>query len=74
MISDLGIQPAAAYLLAAPSTPDEARQAAVERAQPGERITTAVAKEIVATSRKRQRPGAGRRPTRGGPALRLGGS
>lgn len=56
MISDLTIQPTAAYLLAAPSAPDEAREAAIERAEAGEQITTAVAKEILAETRKRKRP------------------
>ena len=37
----------ALYLLASPSTPDEAVQEAVERAGQGEKITHAVAKEIV---------------------------
>jgi hypothetical protein len=56
MISDLTIQPTAAYLLAAPSAPDEAREAAIERAEAGEQITTAVAKEILAETRKKRRP------------------
>lgn len=56
MISDLTIQPTAAYLLAAPSAPDEAREAAIERAEAGEQITTAVAKEILAETRKKSRP------------------
>jgi hypothetical protein len=55
IISDLTIQPTAAYLLAAPSAPDEAREAAIERAEAGEQITTAVAKEILAKSRKKKR-------------------
>jgi hypothetical protein len=54
LISDLKIAPTAAYLLAAPSAPDEARQAAIERAESGETITTAVAKEILAKSRKKR--------------------
>jgi hypothetical protein len=54
IISDLTIQPTAAYLLAAPSAPDEAREAAIERAEAGEQITTAVAKEILAKSRKKK--------------------
>jgi hypothetical protein len=37
----------ALYLLAEPSTPDEARQAAIERAEAGERITHSTAKNIV---------------------------
>jgi hypothetical protein len=44
---NLEIAPSALYLLAAPSTPDEARQAAIDRAEAGERITHATAKEIV---------------------------
>jgi hypothetical protein len=55
MISDLQIQPTAAYLLAAPSAPDEARQAALERAASGEQITAKVAKEILTRTRKRLR-------------------
>ena len=56
LISDLTIQPTAAYLLAAPSAPDEARQQAIERAEAGEAITTSVAKEILAETRKKRRP------------------
>lgn len=55
-IADLPIQPSAAYLLAAPSVPDEARQKAVEKAEAGEEITFAEAKEIVAEARKKKRP------------------
>jgi hypothetical protein len=54
IISDLAIAPTAAYLLAAPSAPDEARQAAIERAEAGETVTTAVAKEILAETRRRE--------------------
>jgi hypothetical protein len=53
MISDLKIAPTAAYLLAAPSAPDEARQKAVERAEAGEHITPKLAKEILAKERKK---------------------
>ena len=56
LISDLTIQPTAAYLLAAPSAPDEARQQAIERAEAGEEITTSVAREILAETRKKRRP------------------
>jgi hypothetical protein len=56
IIADLTIQPTAAYLLAAPSVPDEARQKALERAEAGEQITTSIAKEIVAETRKKKRP------------------
>jgi uncharacterized protein YecE (DUF72 family) len=55
IIADLAIQPTAAYLLAAAFAPDEARQAALERAEASEQITSAVAKEILAETRK-QRP------------------
>lgn len=55
-IADLPIQPSAAYLLAAPSVPDEARQKAVEKAEAGEEITFAAAREIVAEARKKKRP------------------
>ena len=54
IIADLAIQPTAAYLLAAPSAPDEARRAALERAEAGEQITSAVAKEILAETRKKR--------------------
>jgi hypothetical protein len=54
IIADLTIQPTAAYLLAAPSVPDEARKAALERAEAGEQITTSVAKEIVAQTKKKR--------------------
>jgi hypothetical protein len=59
IIANLTILPTAAYLLAAPSVPDEARQVAIERAEGGEKITTVVAKEIVAEAKKKTRP---RRP------------
>jgi hypothetical protein len=52
----LPIQPSAAYLLAAPSVPDEAREKAVEKAQADEEITFAAAREIVAEARKKKRP------------------
>lgn len=55
-IADLPIQPGAAYFLAAPSVPDEARQKAVEKAEAGEEITFAAAREIVADARKKKRP------------------
>jgi hypothetical protein len=55
-IADLPIQPSAAYLLATPSVPDEAREKAVEKAEAGEEITFAAAREIVAEARKKKRP------------------
>ncbi len=52
-IADLRIQPSAAYFLAAPSVSDEARQVAVEKAEAGEEITFAAAREIVAQAKKK---------------------
>lgn len=53
MIADLTIAPTAAYLLAGPSVPEQARVAAIERAEAGESITPVVAKEIMAQVRKK---------------------
>jgi hypothetical protein len=55
-IADLPIQASAAYFLAAPSVPDEARQVAVEKAEAGQEITVATAREIVAEAKKKRRP------------------
>jgi hypothetical protein len=52
--ADLPIQPSAAYLLAAPSVPDEAWRSAIEMAFEGEQITTKMARKIVAKARKRK--------------------
>jgi hypothetical protein len=52
ILSELSIEPTAAYLLAAPSAPQEASVAALERAQRGERITASVAREILNSFRK----------------------
>lgn len=56
IIADLPIQPTAAYLLAGPAVPDEARETAIEKAKAGEQITVATAREIVAEAKKRRRP------------------
>ncbi len=53
IIVDLPIAPMAAYLLAAGSTPEAAREAALERAKAGEEVTHALAKEIVEQARAR---------------------
>lgn len=45
--SDLNIESSAAYLLAAPSVPEGVREEALRRAREGERITHAVAREIL---------------------------
>jgi hypothetical protein len=55
IISDLQIEPTAAYLLAAPSVPEEASVAALRRAENGERITISVAKEILGSFRRKPR-------------------
>jgi DNA-binding transcriptional regulator YdaS (Cro superfamily) len=55
IIANLAIQPTAASLLASPSVPEAARRAAIERAESGQRVTTAVAREIVADVRKEHR-------------------
>ncbi len=52
MISEMRIDPTAAYLLAAPSAPEEARETALRRAEAGERITASAAREILARVRK----------------------
>ena|SRR5579884_1493981 len=52
IIADLPIDPTAAYLLAAVSVPEEAVTTALRRAQRGERVTVAVAKEILSKVRK----------------------
>lgn len=53
IISELRIEPTAAYLLASPSVPPEASMAALQRAQRGERITAVVAKEILSSFRRK---------------------
>jgi Protein of unknown function (DUF3102) len=62
----LNIPRSAAYLLAAPSAPEQARQEAVSRARAGEYISPAIAREILArqknkTGQKGGRTGASRR-------------
>lgn len=65
--AELPIQPSAAYLLAAPAVPDEARQVAIEKAEAGETITFSTAKEIVAEAKKK-----GKRRAKAIPADQLG--
>ncbi len=55
-ISDRTILLTAVYLPAPPFVPDEARQQAIGRAEAGEEITTSVAKEILAETRRVRRP------------------
>jgi hypothetical protein len=58
-LSDLKIAPSAAYLLAAPSTPENAREKAIEKAKAGEVITIEVAKSIITGSKpkpKKKKP------------------
>jgi len=58
IISDLPIGPTALYMLASPSTPEEAREEAVERAETGEKITVEKAKSIIAEHAIAQNPAA----------------
>lgn len=55
-VSDLKIGAKALYLLAAPSTPDEAREEALEIAKSGETITYTTAKAIVAQHKPAEPP------------------
>jgi hypothetical protein len=48
-LTDLSVGPSALYMLAAPSTPEEARAEALSRAEAGEPITHKTAKAIVET-------------------------
>jgi Protein of unknown function (DUF3102) len=63
IIADLPIEATAAYLLAAPSTPQSACDAAIARARAGERITTRVAKEILGEAKSNVKKGHGGRHT-----------
>jgi hypothetical protein len=54
-VADLEMDVTAAYLLAAPSTPERARTLALERSENGEHITYALAQEIVAQARNNRR-------------------
>jgi hypothetical protein len=51
-----GAASTAAYLLAATSVPDEARQMAVEKAESGDEITFATDREIGTEAKKKRRP------------------
>lgn len=51
IISDLQIDPTAAYLLSGPSVPEEAIAAALQRAKNGERITVSAARAILGSFR-----------------------
>jgi hypothetical protein len=53
---DLSLPLSALYLLAAPSTPQEARDEIIERAQAGETIPVAEAKRIIEHSKDQQQP------------------
>ena len=55
-VSDLTIAPAALYLLAAPSTPEPAREEALDRARAGEAITKTTAKAIVESHKPPEPP------------------
>ena len=55
LVLDLPIDLSARYLLAAPSVSQEARDEAIKRAQAGETVTKALAKQIVAEHGKKPR-------------------
>ena len=55
-VSDLDIQPKALYLLAAKSTPEEARLEAIEQAETGETISYSKANKIVAAHKSSDEP------------------
>ncbi len=60
--AEIEMDVSAAYLLAAPSTPEEARQEALKRAEKGERVSHDMAAKLVAThksgkARPRDKPG-----------------
>ena len=65
-LSDVRIAPSALYLLAAPSTPEEAREEALARAEEGETISHSAAKEIV----REHRPEPPSMPARPAPVVR----
>jgi hypothetical protein len=50
-VSDLDLPMSALYLLAAPSTPEEARTEIIERAEAGEQVSSAEVKETVAQAK-----------------------
>ncbi len=56
-LADLELDLTAAYLLAAPSTPDRARTLALERAENGEHITYASAQDIITEAGSRRKQG-----------------
>jgi len=56
-VADLELDVTAAYLLAAPSTPECARSLALERAESGEHITYATARNIIAELKNRRENG-----------------
>lgn len=51
-IAYLNIPPTAAYLLAAPTVPEELCETAIARAEKGERITVSVARELIDSFKK----------------------
>ena len=55
MMSQLRMDPTAAYILTAPSVPNSARQEALERAENGEAITAKIAREIIEEAMKNAR-------------------
>ena len=55
-LSNLSLPVSSLYLLAAPSTPDDARDAVIERARAGETISVAETKRVISDAKGRQKP------------------
>jgi hypothetical protein len=53
-LADLSLPVSGLYALAAPNTPDEAREAVIERAQNGERLSVKDVKNLIDEERKKQ--------------------
>ncbi|NQT37745.1 MAG: DUF3102 domain-containing protein [Planctomycetes bacterium] len=53
-VADLTLDLTAAYLLAAPSTPERARSVAIKRAENGEHVTITTAEKIIAETKSKQ--------------------
>jgi hypothetical protein len=60
---DLSLPLSGLYLLAAPSTPQEARDEIIERAQAGETVPVAEVKRIIEDTKDRKQPSSKRKPT-----------
>jgi hypothetical protein len=68
-LEHLDLPVSALYLLAAPSTPQEARDEVIERAQAGESISVAEVEQVVEASKGKQKARKARKPTTTKPKL-----